>query len=247
MARLGTLRLLGRRAVAAIEFALIAPVMMILVIGVFDVAKGLIIWEQIYEAARNIPVSASSISVQANKTTVLTPAQTQQSLSTIYAEVPWIRDMVEQSSTKSVTLSSVAFVPIAGCQAGTSTNCYVPWVAWSTYYAGGNGQASNPFLAVKRPCGILLQTGPTNSIPASQLLLTLRTLGISKPDPILVADVHYQYHPFFLKFVTGPIDFWATGYWSVRSVDPTVSATQQFTQYSPIDPTVNCLSPPLTF
>ena len=236
-----------RKAVAAIEFALLAPVMMILVIGVFDVAKGLIVWEEIYGAARNIPVSASSISVQSNKTTLLTPAQTRQTMSTIYAEVPWIRDLVEESPTKSVTLSSIAFVPIAGCQAGPATNCFVPWVAWSTSYAGGNGQAANPFQTVRRPCGVLLQTGPTTPIQASQLMVTLRTLGISKPDPILVADVHYQYRPFFLKFVTGPIDFWATGYWSVRSIDPTVNQTQQFTQYSPIDPAVNCPSPPLTF
>ena len=161
--------------------------------------------------------------------------------------MPWLRDLVEKSITKSVTLSSVTFVPVANCQLSSLTNCYVPYVAWSTYYGGGNGQASNPFLAVRRPCGTMLQKGPTDPILASQLLLTLRTLGISEPDPILVADVHYQYHPLFLKFVTGPLDFWATGYWSVRSVNPTLSETQQYTSYAPTDAAVNCPAPPTTY
>ncbi len=238
---------LGRRGVAAIEFALAAPVLMLLVIGVIDVARGIIMWEEIYEASRNIPVSASSLSVQADKTTLLSPTQVQQTLSTIYAEAPWLRDLTETSPTKSVTLSSVAFVPVAGCQPSALTNCYVPYVAWSTSYAGGNGQTANPFQQVRRPCGVLLQKGPTDPILAAQLLLTVRTLGISEPDPVLVADVHYQYRPLFLKFLTGPLDFWATGYWSVRSVDPTKNQTQQFTQYVPADPAVNCTAPPLSY
>ena len=59
----------------------------------------------------------------------------------------------------------------------------------------------------------------------------LRTLNISVPDPILVADVHYQYTPMFLRFLTGPLDFWATGYWSARTGDPAKTVAQQYTRY----------------
>ena len=51
-------------------------------------------------------------------------------------------------------------------------------------------------------------------------LTSLPTANVTTPDPILVADVHYQYTPLFFNFFTGPIDFWACGLWPVRSVNP---------------------------
>lgn len=237
----------NRRAVATIEFALIAPVMIALVFGVFDISKGVILWQQVYNASRNIPVSASNVSVQADKSTQLTALQAQQAMSTIYAEMPWLRDQIETNPNKSVTLSSVAFVPISGCIASPITNCFQAYVTWSASYNGGAGQSSNHFLPIRRPCGILTQKNPSDPVLPAQLMSTLRTLGISEPDPILVADVWYQYTPVSLRFIGPVIDFRATGYWSVRSVDTTQGATQQYTSYTPADSNVICVPPPANY
>ncbi len=60
---------------AALEFALIAPMIIVLMIGVFDIARAMIIRQQIYNAAHMIPISASSLAVQPDKSTSLTVSQ----------------------------------------------------------------------------------------------------------------------------------------------------------------------------
>jgi hypothetical protein len=35
-----------------------------------------------------------------------------------------------------------------------------------------------------------------------------------------MADVKLTYKPYFFNFVTGPVTFWATSYWPVRSSVP---------------------------
>lgn len=222
------------RAIAAMEFALIAPVMFLMVAGVFDLSKGIILWQQVYNAAHTIPVSASILSVQPDKTTSLTAAQVQETTSAIYAEMPWIRDGIEQG-IRSVTLSSITFtqtnpacIPLPLIPCG-----YTASVAWSVPYNDNRGTGGNSgFTKVTRACGNPTQIAPTQPLTKLQTPMTvLRTLNISAPDPILVADVHYQYTPMFLRFLTGPLDFWATGYWSARTGDPTKTQSQQYTRY----------------
>ncbi len=222
------------RGVAGLEFALIAPVMFLMVAGVFDMSKGIILWQQVYNAAHTIPVSASILSVQPDKTTSLTVEQVQETTSAIYAEMPWLRDGIEQGQ-RSVTLTSVTFtqtnpicvpLPLVPCP-------YTASVAWSVPYKDSRGTGGvSGFTQVVRACGNPTQVAPTQQLTKTQTPLTvLRTLNISAPDPILVADVHYQYTPMFLRFLTGPLDFWATGYWSVRTGDPAKTVAQQYTRY----------------
>jgi Flp pilus assembly protein TadG len=220
----------------AIEFGIIAPVMALFLIGVFDISKVLILSAELNNASHLIPVSATTISVQPNNTTVLTGAQAQQAMSLIYAEIPWLRDGIE-AHTASVTLSSVAFVPVTtGCTQTTGQNCYTAAVMWSVAYGDlARTAGTSPFAtAILRPCtASLVQIQPTQAIPVGQTRLTiLRTANVTQPDPILVADVHYQYVPFFTKFITGPLDMWSSGYWSVRSVSA-LSGTVSYTTLAP--------------
>lgn len=228
--------LASTRGVAALEFAIAVPVLALLVVGVFDLAKAVILWQQVYNAAHTIPVSASTLSVQPDKTTSLTPALAGQAMSEIYGEIPWIRDGIEHG-VRSVTLSSVTFIPNNGCVPSITVTCtYTAAVTWSVTYAGGTqGKQHDAFTPVLRPCTPLpAQVTPTSPIVPPQTPLTvIGTALITQPDPILVADVHYQYSPFFLKFVTGPLDFYATGYWSARTVDPNQSPEFQYTRYIP--------------
>jgi Flp pilus assembly protein TadG len=235
-AKPGRIGLGDRRAVAALEFALIVPILIIMTFGVFDISRALTLQQEVYNAARTIPTSASSLAVQSDKTTSLTVTQVQQALSGIFAEMPALRNGTEHG-VRSVTLTSVAFQQSdPTCVASSNTCQYVPYAKWSVSYAGPPGQAvgvPNGFTSVTRCQAVatplrqlipeLYQPGDLNSLP---------TANITNPDAIMVADVHYQYTPlFFGYFLTGPVDFWGYGLWPVRSVSPTALPKDQYTKY----------------
>jgi len=212
-----------KRGVAAIEFAIVVPVLVFFIIGVFDISKAMILYQEVYNAAHTIPLTASSLAVQPDHSTALTLPQTQQSMSAIYAEMPWVRNGVE-TGTRSVTMSSVIFIQT---DSSCTANClYTPQVAWSVAYTGGN---ANGFSNVLRACGSLKQTTPTGLTAGD--LTSLPTQNITNPDPIVVVDVHYRYTPLFFEYLTGPVDFWASGFWPVRSVAPNVVPSQQYTKF----------------
>jgi len=221
------------RGVVAVEFALILPTMLLFVIGVFDISKAMILYQEVYNSAHTIPLSASILAVQADKSTSLTPTQVQQSMSAIFAEIPWLRSGMENGN-HSVTMSSVTFQQTVPTCVGTQAApcAFTPYITWSVPYADPAGRYpgnANTFLAVTRPCGQAKQTTPTAGVSGD--LTSLRTASVVNPDPILVVDVHYRYTPLFFTFITGPVDFWASGYWPVRSVAPNTPAAQQYTKY----------------
>jgi Flp pilus assembly protein TadG len=233
----------ARSGVASIEFALVAPMLFLMVSGMFDTSKALIIEHQVDDCARFIAISATTASVQTDKTTSLSAASAQQAMSLIYAFMPWVRSGIEHGK-RSVTLTSVAFVPItSGCTVTTSNNCYNAEVAFSVSYGGGGQTSVTPFTVITRSCGTLTQITPSAQLKNGQTQLTvLRTASVAKPDALMIADVHYQYTPFFLKFLTGPIDFWKTAKWSARSGSTSQSSSQtlQYTTYTGTDGTGNC-------
>ena len=223
--KVGDAALTDRRGVAAIEFALIAPILTTLLIGVVDISRALTLQQEVYNAAHTIPTSASSLAVQPDKSTSLTVTQVQQALSGIYAEIPALRSGIA-SEQRSVTLTSVNFQQVVPTCVPSATNtcAYVPYAKWSVSYVDGPGLPTggpNPFTQVSRcpaTATPLRQVMPNVYIPGD--LTSLPTANVTTPDPILVADVHYQYTPLFFNFFTGPIDFWACGLWPVRSVNP---------------------------
>ncbi len=220
-----------RRGVAALEFALVAPIMVVMMIGVFDIARAMTVQQEVYNATHSILVSASSLAVQPDKTTSLTPTQVQQSLSTVFAAIPGRRTGA-LSGVTGVILTSVSFTQSnPSCTPTAAAPCpYVPNVAWSVAYADPSGRngGANTFQAATRPCMTLNQTGPTQETPGD--LTSVRTLNLTNPDPMLVVDTHYQYTPLFFRFITGPIDFWSSGYWPIRSFSSN-SANVRWTRY----------------
>lgn len=222
-----------RRGVAAIEFALVAPIMITMMIGVFDIVHAMTVQQEVYNATHSILVSASSLAVQPDKTTSLTVTQVQQSLSTVFAAIPGRRNGSLSGAT-AVIMTSVNFtLANPSCTPSQGAPCsYVPNVAWSVAYAdpsGRNGNNANSFQALTRSCGQLKQTTPTQGVPGD--LTSVRTLNVTNPDPMLIVDTHYRYTPLFFRFVTGPIDFWSSGYWPIRSADPNAAASARWTRY----------------
>jgi Flp pilus assembly protein TadG len=212
-----------RRGSVVVEFAFILPLMITCIVAVYDMSKAMILYEEVQNASHTIPLSASILAVQSDGSTSLTSTQVQQAMSAIYAEIPMIRSGLA-GGTRSVTMTSIIFLP--NPSTCTSNCAYVPNVAWSVPYNDSNATG---FTSVTRACGTLTQTTPTGGTVSS--LTSLRTASVTNPDPILVVDVHYQYTPMFLFFITGPIDFWSSGYWPVRSVAPGTAPAQRYTTY----------------
>jgi Flp pilus assembly protein TadG len=211
-----------RRGVAALEFALVFPLMIALLFGVYELSEPMIIYQEVYAAAHSIPASASSIAVQADGSTSLTYAQVQFEASTIFAEIPALRAGQQgQGGLTGVTISSVVFEPTtAGCTPSASNRCsYTPNVAWSVAYTGGDS-GLNPYevLLGQGDCQPPEQAGPANGPIGSLPTLNVTTNAAAWPAPILVVDVFLGYQPLLLTYTKTPIEFLAIGYWPVRSV-----------------------------
>lgn len=203
------------QGVAALEFALVLPLMIALVFGVYELSEPMIIYQQVYSAAHSIPASASSIAVQGDGSTTLTYAQVQFEESTIFAEIPALRNGAQNGGgNDSVTISSIVFEPKEDCAPNAPCN-YSANVVWSVAYTGGNSPIT--FKRLPLPCGVLQPVAP--NVGLADTLQTVSTNTSAWPDPILVANVTVDYHPLLLSIPqTNIIPFSASGYWPVRSV-----------------------------
>jgi Flp pilus assembly protein TadG len=292
-----------RRSTAALEFAFIAPVLVVMLLGTFEIANAALVYEEVQNAAHSIPASVSNLAVQGDGSTSLTYAQIQLAASEIWAEIPELRTGF-QDGTKSITISSVTFIqqypvappaqqtvqPAKSCtpNSASKTLCtYTPTVVWSVGYTGGDSgrvfgstvlrsctgapnvsPQTNALVEYTSSNGTisynLLPGGLNNEAPpsaninnaseprwATSDLTSLPTYNDADPDPylaapspILVVDVHLQYHPIFGLFIKSPgIDFYASGLWPVRSVKTDVTnsngtltaltLSEQFTTLTP--------------
>ena len=206
------------RGVAAMEFAIIAPIMFLLIWGVWDVTRALLAWEETYHAAEAIAQAAEKLSYSTrtydgtnNPVTALSAQQMQDAMSSIYAEMPWLHlgdgGGLFQGKYQ-VTLSGISFNPL--CVPGPNgTTCtgqplpQLPFVLWSSYLAQGGTQQLIQGPALWRQClpvPIPIAQFPNNS---SQLLFmadpnvppvgTYNLILI----PQVVADVAYTFTPSF--------------------------------------------------
>jgi Flp pilus assembly protein TadG len=218
----------ARRATAAIEFALICPVMISMVLGVFDISRGLIIYQEVYNTAHDVSMSASILAVQDDGSTSLTFAQIQQVASIIWAEMPWLRSGVEHGN-RQIEISSVGFQQNnANCVPSSTVACAYQQNGFSQGYTGAPS------------CSALSQVAATAWTPGD--LQSIAAAGVSNPDPIIVVDVYYQYTPTFFNFITGPLNFWVSAYYPVRSAKAGVAQTSQYTYLDTADavPSMHC-------
>jgi Flp pilus assembly protein TadG len=156
------------RSTAAMEFAFVAPVIVIILLGVYELCNAAIVYEEVQNAAHSIPASASNLAVLGTGATELTYAQIQLAESEVWAEIPQLRSGL-QNGGLSVTITSVTFIPTlppaapksqtpqpkSTCTPSLTTTCpYTPTVVWSVSYAGGlNGASRNITSAsVYRSC-----------------------------------------------------------------------------------------------
>jgi uncharacterized protein (UPF0333 family) len=225
-----------RRSVAALEFALIAPIMVVLAGGVYDICAAVEVYNEITSTATTIVASASSAAVNLDGSTALSYDEIQTAESGIWADVPELRNNRQPgASAKSVTVSSINFEAPGACVSGSSCNPYTAYVMWSVSYTGGTSGATfannirncTPSGSQSDGLGGEVQVAGNVGLNSNNFSYTLPTADVSSytpdptgPAPILVADIEFSYVPLFHVFSTG-FSFVATSLWPVRAVKPT--------------------------
>jgi Flp pilus assembly protein TadG len=185
-----------RRGVAALEFALVIPILITALLATTDIALATITWRNVTATAQEVAEIASAMAVQPNSSNQLTDAQALASTDAVFGIFPAWKSMVNTNAF-TVTMSDVAFTAtVYGCQTGCT---YTAQVAWS--YA--NPYGSN----TKRACGALTQVA-NNAAPS----YTTLPAGAFGATSALVVDVNYTYQPLFFGFVIKNIPMLATAY-----------------------------------
>jgi Flp pilus assembly protein TadG len=239
------LRRLGRDrcSTAAIEFALVAPLGVILAFGGFDIIRAYKVWDEVCNAAPMIAESASKLSLTLGSTaTKLSYTQMQNAMSLVHVLIPDI-GLGDSTSTTvgsfAVTLSEIVYSPICSTSSGCAAQ--TPYTAWSSYLTQtGVSFATTPL----RACGALttVTSFPDDSTQLSKMVSWKVAAGsgyIPLP-PQVVADVRATYVPVFSMFL-GTITFWS----SAMVPAPLGTVTQQisFDTTAPTGNVVSCAVP----
>jgi len=190
--------------------AIIAPVCVIMMFGVVDISRALIIWQETYNAAQAVAQAGEKLSITAGTTlTQLTASQMQDAMTSIYAEIPGLNKgdgTGTFSGQYSVTLSGVTFRPL--CTSAANCPTQTPYTLWSSSLTEGGAQQL--ITGVTRPCGALNMAFqfPTNSSTLSTMANPAQA-GSMNVAPQVVADVQYVFTPMTTLYLL-PITFWVS-------------------------------------
>lgn len=202
----------SRRGLAGVEFALVAPLLLIMLFGVVDLSRAILMIQRLTVAAASTATIASTMAVQASSLNILTGQEAWQATTAPFALFPDWR-LGTLPGTFAITLSSVAFT--------TGSGGYSAHVTWSA--ANPSGQAH------MRPCGVL--SPAPNSARAT--LGTLPT-GDYGPTSILVADVSGVFVPAFTSVFVAPLTFMRSA-----SISPRINNGVTLTGVFP-GPSITC-------
>jgi len=219
----GTLKAFARRqdAVAALEFALISPVMIFTLFAAADLSSALSLTRRMTNAA---DVIAQLVSQQvapsdeggSTPTGTITDAELLADFASLLTTLPdvmndaasqgenWFADI--QPIVTSVTFgpAAQAIIPIPGGPAPVVNTATATWSV---------GPANSGFTQT-RACG------PLTMAPSNQASPTLTTLppGVyvpgtaTSPGTVIVVDLTYVFRPTFTYWLTGPFTFQRTAY-----------------------------------
>jgi Flp pilus assembly protein TadG len=179
----------ARQAIAATEFALVLPLLVMLMLGSVEVARVII-------AARNVTAVATTAveMLSENITTRVDYVDVDFAVASTMVIFPQILQDAAQKgiSWKNDISVSIAGVLFTGLPAGCTTSCtsYTANVVWNS---GAN----------KRTCGALLTSAPDTAAP-SKTTLPADVFPVT-PSPgasLLVVDIAYNYTPMFGSIFT---------------------------------------------
>jgi Flp pilus assembly protein TadG len=178
----------ARQAIAATEFALVLPLLVMLMLGSVEVARVII-------AARNVTAVATTASEMLSEGT--RPVQygdlhfASESTMVIFPQI--LQDAAQKGiSWKNDISISIAGVLFTGLPAGCTTSCtsYTANVVWNS---GPN----------KRTCGVLLTSAADTAAPSKTTLPADVFPVVPSPGAsLLVVDIVYNYTPIFGSIFT---------------------------------------------
>lgn len=160
------------KGIAAVEFALILPVMLLLYIGTSEITTALMANRKMTQVARAVSDLIAQETSTDEKITNATLTDIYSSAGTIMAPF--------STTTLKITASSIKFVPNASDP--TQLKAMTVW------------SLTNKASAIKRPCGQNAIASAPNTQDASP---TTMPAGLYQAGTIIVADVEYQYDPKF--------------------------------------------------
>lgn len=195
----------SRAGVAGLEFALVSPVLIALLLGTIDLSAALLTARRMGLAAGSIAEIATTSSAQTQALNVLTDVQAWQATTAAFAFFPgWTA--VTSRQTFAITLSDVVFT---ATPAGCGQNCaYTAHVMWSV--------ANKLGIARLRACGPLAKVPNDNATDYGTL-----PAGNFGPTSLLVADISYTFQPYFFGFLIGDIPMMQSAYVSPRANNTT--------------------------
>ena len=172
-----------RCGVAAVEFALILPVMLVMYLGMAEVTRGIIANRKVNLVSRTI----ADLTARESTTAAISSPSTE--LASILSAASKIISPFD-TSTLALTVSSVTI------KTNSSGGCCVVYVDWSYAQNGGTLRPCNTPLT---QVAATVHSASTNIsgglIPASTSVTTANTAVLS----LIVADVKYVYTPGFGK------------------------------------------------
>ncbi len=186
----------SRRGVAALEFAISAPLLIVLMMSMYDAANGWLAWQRMAVAAQSVGQIATLVAVNADGTNSLSHDQAWRASTAVYAAMP---ELLAAGAKYGVTMTEVEFFTYDSCN---TTSCTAD-VSWSTVLLGA---------VPPRLCGTLAVVA--NQAPTGSSVLPE---NVFQAAPVLVVDVAYQFTPMFLGTLTGPIAMARSAYLPVRS------------------------------
>ena len=173
-----------RRGVAAVEFALILPLMLLMYIGVADVARGVI-------ASRDVDLLSRTISDLVAQQSTAAPVSSSQ-IQTIFTTASAV--MVPFSVTNlTITVSAVDIT------ANSNGTCCQVLVRWSYTQGGALRACTTPLTQVSAGTAPSATNIPAAIVNANTSAGYAYTGANAQNSYLIVADVTFTYVPYFLQ------------------------------------------------
>lgn len=183
------------RALAGVEFAMIAPLLVTLFIGTLDLARYITVLKRVQNAASDIALSVSASDKTISGSTlwqlyhmvpILIPdLMTDLRLSGL--RQPWFK----------IARMNISFITVRNLQTSCGDVCpQEAKVAWSYGYD-------------RRACGVI---PPNSETPVP------KQYGVAQPSNLISVEIRYAFEPMFLKFLQ-PFDIVRVSYVPPRFVD----------------------------
>jgi len=198
------------RAVSAIEFAFVVPVLLLFLVAAFDCGRLVYASERVEAVANQIAEMLAETPKSAAAATAGDGLVASSDILSLYNSGPFIfPDVLSQAQQQNVAWSQLlkldmASVSFAATPTGCTTNCtYTPKIIWN--------YGDTAFL---RACKSAL-TGVADSSATNPATLPTDVFG---PNSVLVVDVHYSWSPTFGAAYFSPVTFARSIYLSPRYV-----------------------------